>query len=351
LSTIKELTHDGAMAKAAKGFSKIVAVAIVLIVAGFGDVMYIQAMSGKFPDGGPLLLMCYIGAFTSFMAIGYLLLGKSMAFRPGAQMLMAWIVFVAELLIIAMNILLVFTPHPTGVMEAWAFIAPATPVLHMLGVALIYFMDPDLYDKHHAMEIKSDMDKAERNLEYVTFTARIGLRERQMQHVSKALEQAVNSPESLAYIKEYGYNLNRALLTELTGLNPGAVLSGMPSAPGLPAGGVSNKLDDGAVEADKGSGVAKDEVRSTAQTAVEKSFTVERLVEVLIQSGELKPHEVMGHTADALLQFAKNHNVVASDAALVGNDPGKDDGRKNGGRGRRRKESPDTKDENTTTSQ
>lgn len=339
MSTIKELTHDGAMAKATKGFSKIVAVVIVLVVAGFGDVMYIQAMSNKFPAGGPLLLMCYIGAFTSFAAVGYLLLGKSAVFRPGGQMLMAWIVFVAELLIIGLNILLVFDPHPHDIMAAWAFISPASPVLHMLGVALIYFMDPELLDKHHAMEVKADMDRAERNLEFTTFTARINLRERQMQHVAKALQEAVNSPESLAYIQEYGYNLNRSLLTELTGLNPAAVMSGMPA--GLPAGGASNKLDEDAVEAGKGSGAAKDEVKTTAQTAVEKTFTVERLVEVLIQSGELKAHEVMEHTPDALLEFAKKHTVVAADAVLVGNNTGKDDEPKNGGRRRAKRGAPD----------
>jgi hypothetical protein len=236
------------MQKASKNFAKIVAVVIVLIVAGYGDVMYIQSMSKKFPDGGPLLLMCYIGAFTSFMAIGYLLLGKSITFRPGAQMLMAWIVFVGELLIIALNILLVFQPdHPTGIMGAWAFISPATPVMHMLGVALIYFADPDLHDKHHAMEIKSDMDKAERNLEYTTFQARISLRERQMQHVTKALDEAVNSPQSLAYIQQYGYKLNQALLIELTGLSPSPIVSGVPA--GLAAPGQPD-----AVEADAGSG-------------------------------------------------------------------------------------------------
>jgi hypothetical protein len=343
LGTIKELTHDGAMTKAAKSFSKIVAVAIVLIVAGFGDVMYIQAMSSKFPTGGPLLAMCYVGAFTSFMAVGYLLLGKSIAFRPGGQMLMAWIVFVSELLIIGLNILLVFDPSPTGVMMAWAFVSPATPVLHMLGVALIYFADPDLHDKHHAMEIKSDMDKAERNLEYTTFQARINLRERQMQHVTKALEEAVNSPESLQYIKQYGFNMNRALLTELTGLTP--IVAGVPAVPGLPPG-QPDAMVNKTVEADEGSG-AREPV-AAAQTVVEKSYTTETLVDALIRSGELKAHEIVGHTPEALLQFAKNHKIIPGDAVLMGRDHRKDDGSKNV-RKPRKKGSQDIKGGSTTT--
>jgi hypothetical protein len=83
--------------------------------------------------------------------------------------------------------------------------------------------------------MQAKMDTSERNVEYETFNARIALRRRQVEHVSKALEQAVNSPESLAYIQQFGYTLNRELLTELTGMS----LLPSPGAPGLPAAGSS----------------------------------------------------------------------------------------------------------------
>jgi hypothetical protein len=232
----KRVIEDSAMNKAAKGFGKLIAIIIILAVAILGDVMYIVEMQKVFPSG-LLLMFCYLGAFTSFLAIGYLLLGKSVSFRPGGQMLAAWVVFGMELSIIGLNIILAFNPDHSGFLGVWSYISPATPVLHMLGVALIYFMDPDLKSKHEAMEMQEKMDTSERSVEFETFNARIALRRRQVEHVSKALEQAVNSPESLAYIQQFGYTLNRELLTELTGMSL-LPSSGTP-APGLPAPGSS----------------------------------------------------------------------------------------------------------------
>lgn len=133
--------EEGANRTAARSFAKILAVLIVLSVAAFGDVMYIAQMQKVFTKDPSLLMFCYLGAFTSFAAVGYLLLGKSVVFAPGAQMFAAWIVFAAELLIIALNIILVFDQTHTGFLALWAFLSPATPVFHMVGVAMIYFLD------------------------------------------------------------------------------------------------------------------------------------------------------------------------------------------------------------------
>jgi len=131
--------EESANHKAARKFAKILAVVIVLSVAAFGDIMYIMEMQKVFTSDPSLLLFCYLGAFTSFAAVGYLLLGKSVVFSPGGQMLAAWIVFAAELLIIALNIILVFDNTHTGFLGLWAFLSPATPVFHMVGVAMIFF--------------------------------------------------------------------------------------------------------------------------------------------------------------------------------------------------------------------
>ena len=117
-----KLIEESANRGAARNFAKILAVIIVLTVAAFGDIMYIMEMQRVFTNDQSLLIFCYLGAFTSFMAIGYLLLGKSVVFAPGAQMFAAWIVFGAELLIIALNIMLVFSEDHTGFMAMWAFI-------------------------------------------------------------------------------------------------------------------------------------------------------------------------------------------------------------------------------------
>src|SRR5436305_1692042 len=190
-------THEESANKsAAKSFAKILAVCIILSVAAFGDIMYIVQMQKVFVHDPSLLLFCYLGAFTSFMAVGYLLLGKSVVFAPGAQILAAWIVFAVELIIIALNIILVFDTTHTGFLAAWAFLSPATPVLHMIGVALIFFLDPELKEKHRDMELRSRMRQLEREHEYAMVEARMKVKQKHLDYTVRELEGAVNSESS-----------------------------------------------------------------------------------------------------------------------------------------------------------
>lgn len=212
-------THheEGATGKAVRGFAKILAVIIVLSVAAFGDVMYIQEMSKIFTHDSSLMLFCYLGAMTSFMAVGYLLLGKSAVFAPGSQMLTAWIVFAAELIIIALNIILVFDTNHTGFLAAWAFMSPATPVFHMIGVALIFFLDPELKEKHRDMEMQSRLRDLERKHHFAIAEARMAVKEKHLHYTVRELESAVNSEESQARIAQHATSMNDGLLTELGG--------------------------------------------------------------------------------------------------------------------------------------
>jgi hypothetical protein len=212
-------THheEGATGKAVRGFAKILAVIIVLSVAAFGDVMYIQEMGKIFAKDPSLLLFCYLGAFTSFLAIGYILLGKSAVFAPGSQMLAAWIAFAAELLIIALNIMLVFEPSRTGFLGVWAFISPATPVMHMVGVALIFFLDPELKEKHRDMEMQSRLRELERKHHFAIAEARMAVKQKHLHYTVRELESAVNSEESQARIAQHATSMNDGLLTEMSG--------------------------------------------------------------------------------------------------------------------------------------
>ena len=212
--------QDTAMRKATKGFSKLVAVLVILIVAGFGDVMYLVLMSGKFPSG-PLLIMCYLGAFTSFAAMGYLLMGKTIAFAPGKQMLAAWIVFAVELAMIALNLMLVFEQGSklSDFMLAWSMIAPATPVINMIGVALIFFLDEDMAEEHRDREMVSDVKQSNRKYKKMLHKTRIAVQTKQLQYTSTALMQAVESQPSQVFIQQFGQALNAKLLGDLTGMH------------------------------------------------------------------------------------------------------------------------------------
>ncbi len=202
---------------AAKGFAKILAVIIILTVSLFGDVMYIIEMSKVFSKDPMLLMFCYLGAIVGFMAVGYLLLGKSVAFSPGAQMIAAWIVFGAELIIIALNIILVFNPHPTGFLAAWAFISPATPVAHLLGVSMLFFLDPELKEKHRDMELKSRLRQLDREHEFAMAEARMKVKQKHLEFTVRELEGAVNSEASQSRIAQHATSMNDMLLTEMSG--------------------------------------------------------------------------------------------------------------------------------------
>jgi hypothetical protein len=212
-----KLLEETATRGAAKTFAKILAVIIVLSVAAFGDIMYIAEMQKVFVKDPSLLLFCYLGAFTSFMAIGYLLLGKSMVFSPGGQMLAAWIVFAAELLIIALNIMLVFSKNPTGFMAVWSYISPATPVFHMLGVAMIYFLDPEHLEKQRDKELASKMRQLEREHTYAMAEARMKVKQKHLGYTVRELETAVNSDSSQQRISQHAHSMNDDLLTEMSG--------------------------------------------------------------------------------------------------------------------------------------
>ena len=179
--------------------------------------MYIQEMNKVFAKDPSLLLFCYLGAATSFLSIGYILLGKSAVFAPGPQMLAAWIAFAAELIIIALNIMLVFNPTHTGFMAMWAYLSPATPVMHMVLVALIFFLDPSLKEKHRDMELASRMRDLERNHQFAIAEARMSVKEKHLEYTVRELNGAVNSSESQSRISQHATKMNDALLTEMSG--------------------------------------------------------------------------------------------------------------------------------------
>lgn len=212
-----KMLEEGANKKAAKGFAKILAVIIILAVSLFGDIMYILEMGRVFSKDPMLLMFCYLGAIIGFLSVGYLLLGKSVAFEPGAQMICAWIVFGAELLIIALNIILVFNPHPTGFLAAWAFISPATPVAHLLGVSMLFFLDPEHVERQRDKELKSRIRQLERKHEYAMIEARMRVKEKHLDYTVRELEGAINSDASQQRIAQHAHSMNDSLLTEMSG--------------------------------------------------------------------------------------------------------------------------------------
>lgn len=218
-----------------KWMGRVIAVAIILIVSAFGDVMYLDLMQSHFP-GGLLLVLCYIGAFTSLLAVIYMLVGKSVLFTPGPQMVTAWFVFCFELLLIGLNICLAVSGDSVGgFLAVWNQIAPATPVANMAGVAILFFLDESQRMKHEDVELAWDMKRATRRHFKATAKARLKLQNKQLSYLITELDRAVSSPESLAAISQTAYEMNLSLLGTLSGGRTYRNVQALPQPASQPA--------------------------------------------------------------------------------------------------------------------
>jgi len=226
--------EESAQERGMKWFGRVLAVIIILLVSGLGDMMYIQLMSAKFPAGFGLVI-CYAGALTGFMCVIYMLIGKSALFSPGPQMVVAWLVFGIELMLTALNLILVFQgPAQGGLLAVWAQFAPATPVVNMAGVAILFFLDESQKMKHEDVEAALDNKRAQRRYMKSMAKARLRLQNKQLAYLVTELDAAACSPESLLGIRQTAQELNATLLGQLSGGRTYRAQSALP-APAQPA--------------------------------------------------------------------------------------------------------------------
>lgn len=228
---------DNAGTRGMKWLGRLIAIISILVVAAFGDVMYIVLMSNKFPSG-PLLIVCYLGAITSFLCTVYLLIGKSTLFSPGPQMAFSWIVLAVELVLIAMNIVLVFSgSNASQLTEAWSmWVAPITPVINLVGIIVLYFLDAEQVEKHEDMEMHAELRKQARDYDKAVATAKLALQYKQLDYLTSELERATDNPATLATLRDHANEMSNALLTSLTGRSyarPTKVVEANPTTPQL----------------------------------------------------------------------------------------------------------------------
>ena len=134
-------------------------------------------------------------------------------------MLASWIALGIEMAVIALNVLLVFTHDKTGFLGMWAFISPATPVVHMLLVTIVYFLDPHHKLEQLKKELRDKEERAELEYKHALGMAKVAIKTKQLQFVVRELDTAVNSPESQERIAQHASDVNDMLLTEMSGGN------------------------------------------------------------------------------------------------------------------------------------
>lgn len=205
---------------ALKGLANLIAVVVIMGVTGLGDIMYLQLMISHFPVG-LLLVFCYVGAFASFLAMGYLLIGKTNVFRPGGQMIAAWVLLFVELIMAALNMILVFTGtnHTTGFLSIWLDVAPATPVAVMFGVVIVFFLDPNLQRKHEDMETEDRIHAQEREFILLQAEADMKIRKETLKLTEQFLIEELQHPDNLDVVRGNAARMFAQMMSGFTGFN------------------------------------------------------------------------------------------------------------------------------------
>lgn len=211
--------QESATSSGLKWFGKVLAVGIILIVAAYGDVMYIQLMQSKFPTNGVLLVLSYLGGFTSFFTMIYMLIGKQILFAPGKQTILAWLFFIVELIMIAMNIILVYlgVQTDTGTFIIWYIIAICTPVVNLFIVSILHFSDEDLQEKHEDMELGRNERRASRNFEHAMRLATLEVKYQHLGQLKKYLADVANTGLSQQVVQDAARNVDAQVLSEISG--------------------------------------------------------------------------------------------------------------------------------------
>lgn len=206
---------------------------VVLSVSGYGTVIYIELMGKVFPSG-PLQLACYMGAGANFLLMLVLLVGKFTWFRPGAHEVTSWLVTGTELLVAVLNMMLEFqlaSGPVTGIMAAWLYLAPVSPIFSMIGAIALIMTSTEMRRRHKALEIEEEKEQAERELDLAMHQGQIGVRAQYVQFVSKKLTEELNSPARQQEMAAHASGLVTKVLAEMS------LLQAVPSAPQLPAPG------------------------------------------------------------------------------------------------------------------
>lgn len=228
-SRLRTVFKDSANVKAIRGLMIGLAALVVLVVSGFGTVVYIQLMSKVFPSG-PLAIACYLGAAANFLLMIVLLVGKFAWFRPGAHEVSSWLVTGVELMVAILNLMLAFQlgngQAPTGFLAVWEGLAPISPVFSMVGATVLIMTSAELRKRHRDLELQEQKDQSERELELAFHEAEIEVKSQYLSIIKNKLTQELNAPERHREIADHASMMVTQVLSDLSGMQSGGRSSG-----------------------------------------------------------------------------------------------------------------------------
>jgi len=249
MKKLKFNLHLSANEMAGQKFIKLGAYAIVIAVVGYADIAFIQIMSRHFL-GGIFGVLSMIGAVATAASILALLFGKANWFRPGPQLVCAYIFTGAEVVVSLANVLLSFeltSNQPLDqAMSIWYNFTAATPFVALIGWILILHFDQSQQDRHEQLEFEEKANKLKREQEHIqllaqlehdqqVFDAQMELSETYLAHETAYMQQFVSSPQVQQRLQAGAMKMAMETFSKLTGLPFVAGLSMQSIEQQLPA--------------------------------------------------------------------------------------------------------------------
>jgi hypothetical protein len=188
---------------------------IVSLVVIFGDVMFIKLMWNHFPDG-LLRIGALGGAVATALSIIVLLLGKAHWFRPGGQLIAAYLFTAVEVCVSILNVLYA-SGVADGMMRYWEMMSPATPFVALVGWTIILQLDRSTQERHEDMEMEDDINKSERAFRRQQHEAGMRIRLKALEYNEQYMMEALESPYHQQAIQSGAEKLTVNAIHQLTG--------------------------------------------------------------------------------------------------------------------------------------
>lgn len=198
--------------------------AFVIVVMGviFGDVAFIWMFNDVFP-AGIWRIATYIGVFaTTFSVIG-LFIGKTHWFRPGGQIIWAWIFAGIELFVVIVNTIAAFSVartvgHIDPNLELWiTYVSPATPLIAVIGWFLITWFSPERAISHKRMEMQDKLAAEQIAVELEIGRAQIQLQRQYIKAGQAHMNEQINAPHIQKQVQQTAANQMAEVLGKMTG--------------------------------------------------------------------------------------------------------------------------------------
>ncbi len=126
----------------------------------YGDIMFLQVVARAFPANGILQALAYAGAVVTAISALVLPIALHWWFSPGLQFVWGMIYWFVDIAALGMNSILSYALSTGGTLDSflmvWQMIAPATPMLAVVGWGLAFILDPSHKVRHAVSEMEAD---------------------------------------------------------------------------------------------------------------------------------------------------------------------------------------------------